>query len=145
MNNLDIERVLGAPTSIGIAQGCLDRAVAYSKERNQFGKPIASHQMIREKIADIAANVDIARVYTNHVLKLAEAGHRIVKEAAIAKYFATTIGTRAAFEAIQILGGYGYMKEYFVERYLRDAKLMEIGAGTTEIQKLIISREVLRS
>jgi len=144
MNNLDIERVLGAPTSIGIAQGCLDRAVAYSKERQQFGKPIAEHQLIKEKIANMATELEIARVYTHHVLRLAEAGHKIVKEAAISKYFATTIGTRAALEAIQILGGYGYMKEYFVERYLRDAKLMEIGAGTNEIQKLIISREVLR-
>jgi alkylation response protein AidB-like acyl-CoA dehydrogenase len=144
MNNLDIERVLGAPTSIGITQGCLDRSIAYSKERNQFGKPIAEHQMVREKIADIAANLELARSYTYHVLKLAEAGKKIVKEAAIAKYFASTIGTRAALDTIQIFGGYGYIKEYFVERYLRDAKLMEIGAGTSEIQKLIISREVLK-
>lgn len=145
MNNLDIERVLGAPTSIGIAQGCLDRAISYSKERQQFGKPIAEYQMIREKIADMDANLDLARVYTFHTLKLAEEGRKITKQAAIAKYFATTTGTKAALDAIQIMGGYGYMKEYFVERYLRDAKLMEIGAGTSEIQKLIISREALKA
>lgn len=145
MNNLDIERVLGAPTSIGIAQGCLDRSIAYAKERQQFGKLIGEYQMVREKIAEMATNLELARVYTFYTLRLAEAGHKIVKEAAISKYFATTIGTKAALEAIQIFGGYGYMKEYFVERYLRDAKLMEIGAGTNEIQKLIISREVMRS
>ena len=144
MNNLDIERVLGAPTSLGIAQGCLEKSISYAKERHQFGKPIAQHQMIREKIADMAAELELARVYTYHVLEMAEAGSQIIKEAAIAKYFASTIGTRAALQAIQILGGYGYMKEGFVERYLRDAKLMEIGAGTSEIQKMIISREVLR-
>ena len=144
MNNLDIERVLGAPTSIGIAQACLDMSVEYAKQRVQFGKPIAEHQMIREKIAEMATAVDLARVYTYHVLRLAQSGHKIVKEAAISKYFASTIGTRSALEAIQIMGGYGYMKDYFVERFLRDAKLMEIGAGTNEIQKLIISREELR-
>jgi alkylation response protein AidB-like acyl-CoA dehydrogenase len=144
MNNLDIERVLGAPTSIGIAQACLEMSVEYSKQRVQFGKPIAEHQMIREKIAEMAAAVDLARVYTYHILRLAQSGHKIVKEAAISKYFASTIGTRSALDAIQIMGGYGYMKDYFVERFLRDAKLMEIGAGTNEIQKLIISREALR-
>lgn len=144
MNNLDIERVLGAPTSIGIAQGCLERAVEYAKKRFQFGKPIAQHQMVREKIAVMAMEVELARVYMLHVLKLAEDGKKIIKEAAMSKYFASTIGTRAALEAIQIMGGYGYMKEGFVERYLRDAKLMEIGAGTSEIQKMIISRETLR-
>jgi len=144
MNNLDVERVLGAPTSIGIAQACMDMSIEYSKQRVQFGKPIAEHQMIREKIAEMATAVDLARVYTFHVLRLAQSGHKIVKEAAISKYFASTIGTRSALDAIQILGGYGYMKDYFVERFLRDAKLMEIGAGTSEIQKLIISREVLR-
>lgn len=144
MNNLDIERVLGAPTSIGIAQGCLEKSIEYAKQRCQFGKPIAQHQMIREKIANMVTEIELARTYTYHVLQMAEAGESIIKEASIAKYFASTIGTRAALEAIQILGGYGYMKEGFVERYLRDAKMMEIGAGTSEIQKMIISREALR-
>lgn len=144
MKNLDIERVLGAPTSIGIAQGCLEKSIAYAKQRYQFGKPIAQHQMIREKIANMVTELELARTYTYHVLQMAEAGESIIKEASIAKYFASTIGTRAALEAIQILGGYGYMKEGFVERYLRDAKMMEIGAGTSEIQRMIISREALR-
>ena len=144
MNNLDVERVLGAPTSIGIAQGCLEKAIAYAKQRSQFGKPIAQHQMIREKIADMVTELELARTYTYNTLEMAEAGESIIKEASISKYFASTIGTRAALEAIQILGGYGYMKEGFVERYLRDAKMMEIGAGTSEIQKMIISREALR-
>lgn len=144
MNNLDIERALGAPTSIGIAQSCLERSIEYAKQRVQFGKAIADHQMIREKIAEMSANVELARVYTYHILRLAETGHPINKEAAICKWFATTTATRAALEAIQIFGGYGYMKEYPVERFLRDAKLMEIGGGTNEILKLIISREVLR-
>jgi len=144
MKNLDVERVLGAPTSLGIAQSCLDRAVEYSKQRVQFGKPICEHQMVREKIAEMAASVELARMYTFHVLRLAESGRPITKEAAISKFFATTTGTRVALDAIQIMGGYGYMKEYFVERLMRDAKLMEIGGGTNEILKLIISREVLR-
>jgi butyryl-CoA dehydrogenase len=144
MNNLDIERVLGAPTSIGIAQACLERSVEYAKQRVQFGRPIAEHQMIREKIADMAASLDLARRYTYHVLYLAESGRPITKEAAISKLFATTTATRTALEAIQIMGGYGYMKEYFVERLMRDAKLMEIGGGTNEILRLIISRETLR-
>lgn len=145
MNNLDIERVLAAPTSIGIAQACLEIASKYAKERSQFGKPIAEHQFVRGKIANMAAAVDLARVYTYHVLRLAETGSPIVKEASIAKYYASTIGTKAALDAVQILGGYGYMKEYFVEQMVRDAKLMEIGAGTSEIQQLIISRETLRA
>jgi alkylation response protein AidB-like acyl-CoA dehydrogenase len=141
---LDEERVLGAITSIGIAQACLETAVRYSEERIQFGKPIASFQLIRNMLAEMATRLDIIRQYTYTLCPLVDKGVNLTKEASIAKYYASIMGTKAGLDAIQILGGYGYMREYPVERYMRDAKLIEIGGGTSEIQKLIISRELLR-
>lgn len=141
---LDEERILGAITSIGIAQACMETAVRYSKERIQFGKPIASFQLIRNMLAEMASRLEIIRQYTYSLCPLVDKGVKLTKEASIAKYYASTMGTKAALDAIQILGGYGYMREYPVERYMRDAKLIEIGGGTSEIQKLIISRELLR-
>ena len=144
LQSLDAERSLGAAQILGLAQACLDASVRYAKERVQFGKPIADFQLIRAKLADMAAGVDIARIYAHHIIAMIEQGRRVTKEAAILKIFATEMTTRSALEAVQIHGGYGYMKEYPVERYLRDAKLYEIGGGTNEIQRLIIARELLK-
>jgi len=141
---LDEERILGAITSIGIAQACLEASIKYSKERIQFGKPIASFQMVRNMLAEMATRLDIVRQYAYALCPLVDKGVKLTKEASIAKYYASIMATRAALDAIQIFGGYGYMKEYPVERYMRDAKLIEIGGGTSEIQKLIISRELLK-
>jgi len=141
---LDLERILGANTSIGIAQACLDVSVRYAKERKQFGKPIAEFQLVRNMLAEMATRLEITRVYTYSLFPLAERGVKLTKEASIAKYYASIMATRAALDAVQIFGGYGYMRDYPVQRYLRDAKLVEIGGGTSEIQKMIIARELLR-
>lgn len=141
---LDLERLLGANTSIGIAQACLDVSVRYCRERRQFGKPIGEFQLVRNMLAEMATRLGITRAYTYGLFPLLEKGVRLTKEASIAKYFASIMATRAALDAVQIFGGYGYMREYPVQRYLRDAKLVEIGGGTSEIQKMIIARELLR-
>jgi alkylation response protein AidB-like acyl-CoA dehydrogenase len=141
---LDEERILGASNSIGIGQACIEAAIKYSKERIQFGKPISSFQMIQSKLADMATKLTIARQFTYSLCPLLDRGIKLTKEASIAKYYASTIATELALDAIQIMGGYGYMREYHVERYMRDAKLVEIGGGTSEIQKIIIARELLR-
>ncbi|MEW6529224.1 MAG: acyl-CoA dehydrogenase family protein [Thermodesulfobacteriota bacterium] len=141
---LDEERILGAITSIGIAQACLECSVKYARERRQFGQLIGNFQLIRNMIAEMATHLDIVRHYTYSLCPLVDQGRKLTKEASIAKYYASVMGTRAALDAIQIHGGYGYMREYPVERYMRDAKLIEIGGGTSEIQKMIIARELLR-
>lgn len=141
---LDLERILGANTSIGIAQACLDASVRYAKERRQFGKPISEFQLVRNMLAEMATRLEITRAFTYSLFPLVEKGMKVTKEASIAKYYASIMATRAALDAVQIFGGYGYMREYPVQRYLRDAKLVEIGGGTSEIQKMIIARELLR-
>jgi alkylation response protein AidB-like acyl-CoA dehydrogenase len=118
--------------------------VRYAKERKQFGKPIAEFQLVRNMLAEMATRLEITRVYTYSLFPLAERGVKLTKEASIAKYYASIMATRAALDAVQIFGGYGYMRDYPVQRYLRDAKLVEIGGGTSEIQKMIIARELLR-
>jgi alkylation response protein AidB-like acyl-CoA dehydrogenase len=141
---LDEERILGAVTSIGIAQACIEAAVKYAKERFQFGRPIASFQLVQNMLAEMATRLCITRQYTYALCPLVDQGIRLTKEASIAKYYASIMATQVAMDAIQIFGGYGYMREYPVQRYMRDAKLVEIGGGTSEIQKLIIARELLR-
>jgi len=143
LRSLDIERSLTPFSSIGITQACLDASVAYARTRVQFGKPIGSFQLIQEKIAEMATALDVARTFAYRVVWMAQNGMKATKEAAMIKMFASQMVTKATNDALQIHGGYGYMKEYNVERYLRDARLLEIGAGTTEIQKLIVAREVL--
>ena len=143
LDSLDVERALTPFSSIGVAQACLDAAVKYAKERRQFGKAIADFQMIKEKIAEMAMELDLARTYGYKLIWLVTQKKRITKEAAMLKLFASKMVNKAATEALQIFGGYGYMKEYPVERYFRDARVLEIGAGTSEVQKLVISREVL--
>ncbi len=142
LSTLDGGRISIGALGVGIAQASLDKALSYAKERKQFGKPISSFQAIQFKLADMAMEVELAR---NMVLKAAwlkDNNKPFSKEAAYAKLFATETAVRAADQAIQIHGGYGYMREYEVERYLRDAKLLVIGEGTSEIQRLVIARHL---
>ncbi|OLO36408.1 acyl-CoA dehydrogenase [Alkalihalophilus pseudofirmus] len=137
---LDGGRISIAALSLGIAQGAFDKALKYSKERKQFGQSISNFQAIQFKLADMAMEIELAR---NIVLKAAwlkDQEKPFAKEAAYAKLFASEMATRVCNQALQIHGGYGYMREYEVERMLRDAKLMEIGEGTSEIQRMVIAR-----
>jgi len=143
LKSLDVERSLTPFSSIGISQACLDASLAYARTRVQFGQPIGNFQLIQEKIAEMATALEVARTFAYKVVWMVQQGMKVTKEAAMIKLFASTMVTRTTNEALQIHGGYGYMREYPVERYLRDARLLEIGAGTTEIQKLIVARELL--
>ncbi|MGB9803050.1 acyl-CoA dehydrogenase [Desulfofundulus sp.] len=137
---LDGGRIAIAAMAVGIAQACLDSALTYARQRVQFGQSISKFQAISFKLADIATNIELARNMYLKVAWLRDQGRPCTKEASMIKLFASEMATRAALEAIQIHGGYGYMKEFPVERYLRDAKLLEIGEGTSEIQRLVIAR-----
>jgi alkylation response protein AidB-like acyl-CoA dehydrogenase len=140
MSALDNGRISLAAGCVGIAQGCLDACLRYASERHQFGKPIASHQLIQELIADIAVECDAARLLTWRAAALAEAGVRHTLESSIAKYYASEASVRAANAAVQVYGGYGYIDEYPVGKYLRDARVTTLYEGTSQIQKLIIGR-----
>lgn len=139
---LDGGRISIAALGVGIAQGALDKALSYAKERKQFGKAISSFQAIQFKLADMAMEIELARNMVHKAAWLKDSEKAFSKEAAFAKLYATETAFRAANQAIQIHGGYGYMREYEVERYLRDAKLLEIGEGTSEIQRLVIARQL---
>lgn len=142
LHTLDGGRISIAALAVGIAQASLDKALAYAKERKQFGQPISNFQAIQFKLADMAMEVELAR---NMVLKsawLKDQGKNFTKESAYAKLFASETAFRSSNQAIQIHGGYGYMREYEVERFLRDAKLLEIGEGTSEIQRMVIARQL---
>ncbi|PAC96174.1 acyl-CoA dehydrogenase [Bacillus paralicheniformis] len=142
LNTLDGGRISIAALAVGIAQGAFEAALAYAHERKQFGRPISYFQAIQFKLADMAMEIELAR---NMVLKAAwlkDQGRPFTKEAAFAKLYASEMAFRTCNQSIQIHGGYGYMKEYGVERMLRDAKLMEIGEGTSEIQRLVIARQL---
>jgi isovaleryl-CoA dehydrogenase len=143
MKNLNIERITISGISLGIAAACLDYCLAYSKERTQFSSPIAHFQAIQEKLAEMATRLDAARALTYAAAQAYDRGEREMGLGAKSKLFSAQMATQAGLDAIQILGGYGYMKEYPVERYMRDAKLMEIGAGTNEIMRTIIAKELL--
>ncbi|MBO1004592.1 acyl-CoA dehydrogenase family protein [Pseudogracilibacillus auburnensis] len=140
LSTLDGGRISIGALGVGIAQGALDKALSYAKERTQFGKPISSFQAIQFKLANMAMEVELARNMVIKAAWLKDNGKPFTKEAAYAKLFATETAVRSADEAIQIHGGYGYMREYEVERYLRDAKLLVIGEGTSEIQRVVIAR-----
>jgi alkylation response protein AidB-like acyl-CoA dehydrogenase len=142
MQVLDGGRISIGALSVGIAQASLDSALAYAKARKQFGQPISKFQAIQFKLADMATRVELARLAVHRAAWLKDQGQPFTRESAIAKLFASETAVAAALEAIQIFGGYGYTKEYPVERYLRDAKLMEIGEGTSEIQRLVIARQL---
>ena len=141
---LDGGRISISALSLGIAEGAYRHAVAYAKEREQFNRPIASFQAIAFKLADMATKIEAAKLLTFQAADLKNRGINVNKESAMAKYYASEISVEVANEAVQIFGGYGYTKDYPVEKYYRDAKLCTIGEGTSEIQKLVISRAILK-
>ncbi|MBA9078882.1 acyl-CoA dehydrogenase [Rufibacter quisquiliarum] len=144
MKVLDGGRISIAALSLGIAQGAYEAALAYSKERHQFNKPISQFQGIAFKLADMATEIEAAALLTYRAAAMKDRGENVNKESAMAKLYASEVSVRAANEAVQIFGGYGYTKDYPAEKYYRDAKLCTIGEGTSEIQKLVISRAVLK-
>jgi len=137
---LDGGRIAIGAMGVGIAQACLDAALTYAKQRVQFGQSISKFQAIQFKLADMATRIELARNMYLKAAWLKDQGRPYSKEAAMAKVFGSEIATRSALEAIQIHGGYGYTREFPVERYLRDAKLLEIGEGTSEVQRMVIAR-----
>ena len=141
---LDGGRISIAALSLGIAQGAFDAALHYSKERQQFNKPISSFQGISFKLADMATKIEAARLLTFRAAELKNLGRSVNKESAMAKLFASEVAVDVANEGVQIFGGYGYTKDYPAEKFYRDAKLCTIGEGTSEIQKLVISRALLK-
>jgi alkylation response protein AidB-like acyl-CoA dehydrogenase len=144
MKVLDGGRISIAALSLGIAKGAFEAAVAYAKERHQFGQPIASFQGIAFKLADMATEIEAAELLLMQAADLKNKHQPVTKQSAMAKYFASEVAVRTANEAVQIFGGYGYTKDFPVEKFYRDAKLCTIGEGTSEIQKIVISREVLK-
>lgn len=144
MMTLDGGRISIGAMSIGIAQAALDAAVRYSRERRQFGKSISEFQAIQLLLAEMATEIEAARLLVYQTARLKDRGGSITRQAAMAKFKASTVAMRCANSAIQIHGGAGYMTDHPVERYFRDAKLMEIGEGTSQIQQLVIARELLR-
>ncbi len=140
MQSLDKGRVSVGAGCVGIIQGCLEAAVQYAGERQQFGRPIASFQLIQDMIADISVDADAARLLVWRAADLIERGEKFGVEASKAKYFASEAAVRAANSAIQVFGGYGYIDEYPVQKYMRDARVMTLYEGTSQIQKLLIGR-----
>ncbi len=143
MGVLDGGRISIAALGLGIAAGALDAAVAYAREREQFGQPIGSFQAIQSKIADMATETEAARLLTLQAAWLKDEGRKTTRESSMAKLYASEVAVRVANEAVQVFGGYGYVKDYPVEKFYRDAKLCTIGEGTSEIQRLVIAREIL--
>ncbi len=144
MNTLNGGRIGIASQAVGIAEGALEAATKYAKTRKAFGTEISHHQAIQFKLADMSTKVEAAKLLTLQSAALKDAGKKYTKEAAMAKLYASKVAVECALEAIQIHGGYGYVREYIVERYLRDAKITEIYEGTSEIQKIVIARELLK-
>lgn len=144
MRTLDAGRIGIAALSIGIAQGALEESLKYASVRKQFGAAIASFQGVQFQLSDMATEIEAGRHLVYHAAWLAQHGHPYGKEAAMAKLFCSELAMRATIKAIQIHGGYGYTKDYPVERFMRDAKICEIGEGTSEIQRLVIARALLK-
>jgi alkylation response protein AidB-like acyl-CoA dehydrogenase len=142
MSALDNGRISLAAGCVGIAQGCLDASVGYAQERTQFGKPIAGFQLVQELLADISVEADAARLLTWRAAALADRGERHTLESSVAKYYASEVSVRAANAAVQVHGGYGYVDEYPVGKYLRDARVTTLYEGTSQVQKLIIGRHL---
>jgi butyryl-CoA dehydrogenase len=142
MSALDNGRISLAAGCVGIAQGCLGASVAYAQERTQFGKPIAGFQLVQELLADISVEADAARLLTWRAAALADRGERHTLESSVAKYYASEVSVRAANAAVQVHGGYGYVDEYPVGKYLRDARVTTLYEGTSQVQKLIIGRHL---
>ena len=144
LGGLDVERTVGGSMGVGGIRASLDRSLAYAKERQQFGQPIIMFEMVAEKLANMSMDLEAARLLTYKAAALCDEGVRCSAEASHAKLFASEAALRAALNTVQIFGGYGYMEEYEVERLLRDAQLGTIGGGTSEIQRLIIAREIVK-
>lgn len=145
MKILDGGRISIAALSLGIAKGALEASIKYATEREQFGKPIAEFQGIAFKLADMATQIEAAEMLTYQAAYLKNNGMKVTKEGAMAKYYASEVAVRASTEAVQIFGGYGYTKDFPAEKFYRDSKLCTIGEGTSEIQKLVIARNILKS
>jgi alkylation response protein AidB-like acyl-CoA dehydrogenase len=145
MKVLDGGRISIAALAVGIAQGAYEAALKYSKERNQFGRPIAEFQAIQFKLADMATQIDAARLLTYRSAAMKNAGKPTTKESSMAKLYASEVAVRVSEESVQIHGGYGYIKDYPAEKYWRDSKLCTIGEGTSEIQRTVIARQILRA
>lgn len=143
MKILDGGRISIAALSLGIARGAMEASVQYAKERKQFGKPIAEFQGISFKLADMATQIEAAQLLTSQAAEIKNRKGDVTRISAMAKYYASEVAVRVATDAVQIFGGYGYTKDYPVEKFYRDAKLCTIGEGTSEIQKLVIARQVL--
>jgi alkylation response protein AidB-like acyl-CoA dehydrogenase len=141
---LDGGRISIAALSVGIAEGAFDASVKYAKEREQFGQPIANFQAISFKLADMATQVEAAKLLTFQAADLIMRGERVNRQSAFAKYYASEVAVNVSTEAVQIFGGYGYIKDFPVEKFYRDSKLCTIGEGTSEIQKLVIARDILK-
>ncbi|HQQ93235.1 MAG TPA: acyl-CoA dehydrogenase family protein [Bacteroidia bacterium] len=145
MKVLDGGRISIAALSLGIAKGAINASLKYAKERQQFGQPIANFQGIAFKLADMCTEYEAAELLTFHAADLKNKHQKMTKESAIAKYYASEVCVRASTEAVQIFGGYGYTKDFPVEKFYRDSKLCTIGEGTSEIQKMVIAREILNA
>lgn len=145
MKILDGGRISIAALSLGIARGAYEAALKYSKERQQFGKPISEFQAIAFKLADMATEIEASELLTRQAADLKMRGEKMTLQSAMAKYYASEVAVKCSTEAIQIFGGYGYTKDFPVEKFYRDSKLCTIGEGTSEIQKLVISRHILTS
>lgn len=143
MKVLDGGRISIAALSLGIAQGALDASIKYSKERQQFGKPISAFQGISFKLAEMATQLEAAELLTRQAAEMKNAHVPMTKEAAMAKFYASEVAVSNAVESVQIFGGYGYTKDFPVEKFYRDSKLCTIGEGTSEIQKLVIARQII--
>ncbi|MCX8080878.1 MAG: acyl-CoA dehydrogenase family protein [Bacteroidia bacterium] len=144
MKVLDGGRISIAALSLGIAKGALEASVKYAKERHQFGQPIANFQAIAFKLADMATEVEAAELLTFKAADLKNKEEKVTRHSAFAKYYASEVAVKVSTEAVQIFGGYGYTKDFPVEKYYRDSKLCTIGEGTSEIQKLVIARDILK-
>ncbi|MGZ5244547.1 MAG: acyl-CoA dehydrogenase [Bacteroidia bacterium] len=144
MKVLDGGRISIAALSLGIARGAYEAALKYAQERHQFNQPIANFQGISFKLADMATEIDASELLIMQAADLKNRGQKVTKESAMAKYYASEVCVRVSTDAVQIFGGYGYTKDFPVEKFYRDSKLCTIGEGTSEIQKLVIAREVLR-
>jgi alkylation response protein AidB-like acyl-CoA dehydrogenase len=142
---LDGGRISIAALAVGTAQGAYEIALRYSQQRRQFGRPISEFQAIQFKLADMAAEIDAARLLVLRAAWMKDQGRRVTKESAIAKLYASEAAVRICDQAVQVLGGYGFIKEYRVEKFYRDVKLCTIGEGTSEIQRLVIARQLLKS
>jgi butyryl-CoA dehydrogenase len=145
LETLDGGRIGIAAQALGIAQGCIEEALAYSKERSQFGHPIADFQAIQWMLADMATEIDAARLLVYRAAWLHQQSKKVTRAAAMAKLFASEASNRAAYKAVQIHGGYGYIKDFVVERFFRDARVTTLYEGTSEIQRLVIARHLLRA